>query len=174
MSCDRLLHMRANTRKIVTCEVYCLQKNSWRKLLCTLQSLGKHTVVHHRTGRVAIHELLFAQRHTITFQALSAGVTLSLLRHRSHRHAASLAAALHPRNVCCTTGPLRSRQGILHHISLCCRHTCVVSSSTPGALKPAWRLGLLHALNTALDKRVVVRDGVIILNHSVTMLRYHV
>ena len=64
-----------------------------------------------------------------------AGATLSRLLHRSHGHAASLAAALHPNNICCATG----------HIPLCARLTCVPNqckqgffSSSPGALGPPW------------------------------------
>ena len=138
---------------------------------------GKHTVVHHRTGRVAIHELLFAQRHTITFQALSAGVTLSLLRHQSHHRAASLAAALHPGSVCCTTGLCDLVKGSLT-TSLCVVVTPAFQTSVnkvfSSSLGPSWRLGLLHALDTALDRRVVVHDGVVILGRGVTVLRYHV
>ena len=86
-----------------------------------------------------------------TFQALSAGAT-PLLLPLSHHQAASLAAALHPRNVYCAPGPLRSRQKVFNHM-LCVPvipafHASVskVCSSSPGALGPSWRLGLLQGL----------------------------
>ena len=75
---------------------------------------------------------------------------------------------------------MRSRQGILHRISQSTvspafpTSVSKVSSSSPGALGPSWRLGLLRALDTALDRRVVVHDGVVILGRGVTVLRYRV
>ena len=60
-----------------------------------------------------------------------AGATLSRLLHRSHGHAASLAAALHPNNICCATG----------HISLCARLTCVPNQCKQGFF-PARRVRL--------------------------------
>ena len=60
------------------------------------------------------------------------------------------------------------------------RHTCVPNQCEQGlfqlacALGPSLRLGLLHALDTPLDRCVVLRDGVVILGRGVTVLRYHV
>ena len=124
----------------------CKLRNSWEKPLCTLQSLGKHVVVHQilialRTGRVTLHELLFALRHTIA--------RIQLPLRRSH----TVPAASQESSSCCE--PCRctsSKWRMLHNrpsaISSPAFQTSVskVFSSSPGALGPPWRLRLLHGL----------------------------
>ena len=97
----------------------CKLRNSWRKPLCNLQSLGEHTTPNGKSHnpRTAVCDCPCSRSRHSQQEPHCPGCFTGVI-------AISLAAALHPRNVCCTTGPLRSRQGILHYIPLCTRHTC--------------------------------------------------